>query len=174
MRGILGAVIGAAVGFGLSQVARCASGTCPLTGNPIVATLLFAAVGAFIASSGSSQKGAATRVRPQTSNLALISSEQEFETKVLQSSLPALVEFYAAWCGPCRRMAPIIEELAAAVQGKAVVAKLDVDNLRTVAERYEVQAVPTFILFRSGKAEKRLTGSQTKQKLLDALRLAAS
>lgn len=89
-----------------------------------------------------------------------------FETEVLQSKVPVLVDFWAAWCGPCRAIAPSVEELATEYQGKLKVVKLDVDENMEISARYGVQSIPTLILFKDGDAVERLMGAYPKPAIL--------
>ncbi len=85
-------------------------------------------------------------------------TDANFETEVLKASLPVLVDFWAAWCGPCRQLAPHVEAIAGEFVGKLKVGKLDVDsNIRT-AGAYQVQGIPTLLLFRNGKVEEQIVG----------------
>lgn len=100
------------------------------------------------------------------SKLLSIQSDADFEREVLQSPLPVLVDFYADWCGPCRALAPIIEEIAAELDGKLKVVKFDVDQNQQIAIAYGVQSIPTLLLFKNGTEVERLIGYMSKSKLL--------
>jgi thioredoxin 1 len=89
-----------------------------------------------------------------------------FETEVLQSKVPVLVDFWAAWCGPCRAIAPSVDQIAAEYQGRLKVVKMDVDENMEVSARYGVQSIPTLILFKDGDAVERLMGAYPKPAIL--------
>lgn len=93
-------------------------------------------------------------------------SLENFEKEVLKSEKPVLVDFYADWCGPCNAMAPVIEELATELDGKAKVGKINVDENSDIAVEYNVMSIPTLIIFKNGKEEKRLVGLRDKEELL--------
>ena len=93
-------------------------------------------------------------------------NSENFEEEVLKSEKPVLVDFYADWCGPCNAMAPVIEELATELDGKAKVGKINVDNNPDIAVEYNVMSIPTLIIFKNGKEEKRLVGLRDKEELL--------
>ena len=88
-----------------------------------------------------------------------------FEKEVLQSELPVLVDFYADWCGPCKMMAPIVEGLAQDYDGKVKVGKLNIDDGMEIAQQYRVMSIPTFILFKDGKAVETSVGAMSKDEL---------
>lgn len=91
---------------------------------------------------------------------------ENFEKEVLKSEKPVLVDFYADWCGPCNAMAPVIEELATELDGKAKIGKINVDDNPDIAVEYNVMSIPTLIIFKNGKEEKRLVGLRDKEELL--------
>jgi len=96
-------------------------------------------------------------------------TEDNFESEVLESSVPVVVDFWAEWCGPCRALSPIIEQLADAVDGKAKVGKVNVDNAQSVAMNYGISAIPTVIIFKNGEPEKKMVGLTTLQDLQNAV-----
>ncbi|CAN1491804.1 TrxA Thiol-disulfide isomerase and thioredoxins [Mycobacteriaceae bacterium] len=89
-----------------------------------------------------------------------------FAEAVLSSATPVLVDFWATWCGPCRMVAPVLEEIAAEKSGQLIVAKLDVDANPATARDYQVVSIPTLILFKDGKPVKRVVGAKGKAALL--------
>lgn len=98
--------------------------------------------------------------------MAKVFTSENFEQEVLKSDRPVLVDFWATWCGPCRRQAPIIEELAE--EGYAV-GKLDVDQEMELAQKYQVMSIPTLIVFKNGEEAARLVGLTPKEKLKELL-----
>ena len=96
-------------------------------------------------------------------------SSENFEKEVLNSQQLVLVDFYADWCGPCKIMAPIIEELANELQGKAKVGKINVDENQDLAMEYGIMSIPTIVIFNKGKELKRLIGVKSKSELLSFL-----
>ena len=80
-----------------------------------------------------------------------IVSDADFEAEVLKSSQPVLVDFFAEWCGPCKAMAPALEEVAKDMEGQVKIAKIDVDDNPEITSRYQIQAMPTLIMFKDGE-----------------------
>lgn len=90
----------------------------------------------------------------------------EFQSKVLDEKQPVLVDFFATWCGPCRMLAPTLEEVAKETEGKAKVFKLDIDQSPEIASRYGVMSVPTLVLFENGQIKKQMVGAQPKAQIM--------
>jgi thioredoxin 1 len=103
---------------------------------------------------------------------ALEVTDANFEDAILNAERPALVDFWAVWCGPCRIVSPIVEEIAAEYDGRLVVGKLDVDSNRDTAVRFGIQAIPTLLLVKDGEIADRIVGAVDKNSLktkLDAI-----
>jgi thioredoxin 1 len=100
------------------------------------------------------------------SGATLSVSDADFEKEVLQSSVPVLVDFFAEWCGPCKAMAPALEQLAAELKGKVKVAKLDVDQNPEVTQKYRIQAMPTLMVFKDGQVAAQRLGALTQKRQL--------
>jgi thioredoxin 1 len=96
-------------------------------------------------------------------------TDSTFDQVVLQATKPTVVDFWAVWCGPCKMIAPVLEEIAAEYDSRLQIAKLDVDHNNESAMKYGVMSIPTLILFKDGKLVERVIGFMPKQKLLDKL-----
>ena len=93
-------------------------------------------------------------------------SDLDWETEVLQSDTPVLVDFWAEWCGPCRMVGPVVEEIASEQQGTLKVVKLNVDDSPDTARKYRVMSIPTLMVFQGGDEKKRIVGARGKGQLL--------
>jgi len=96
-------------------------------------------------------------------------TEKEFKTEVLESSTPVLVDFWAPWCGPCRRVAPLVEELAQQYVGRLKVCKVDVDQNQELAAGYGINSIPTLMIFKDGDVVDRFVGIPPRDRLENAL-----
>lgn len=96
-------------------------------------------------------------------------TDANFQTEVLESSLPVLIDFWAPWCGPCRMVAPHVEAIAELVQGKAVVGKVNVDDHPALAQRFGVMSIPTLIIIKDGNMVAREVGARAQAAIEDML-----
>lgn len=93
-------------------------------------------------------------------------SDDSFEQEVLQSQLPVLVDYWAEWCGPCKMIAPILEEIASEYDGKMTVAKLNIDDNQATPPKYGIRGIPTLMLFKNGNVEATKVGALSKSQLM--------
>jgi thioredoxin 1 len=103
-----------------------------------------------------------------------IVTDQNFEKEVLKSEVPVLVDFWAAWCGPCKVIAPIIDEIAEELEGKVKVCKINVDENPITPGKYGIRAIPTLIIFKKGEPIEVIVGAVSKGVILNALNKALS
>lgn len=96
-------------------------------------------------------------------------TDDNFQKEVLDSAVPALVDFYATWCGPCQAQAPIVQELATEYEGKVRIGKIDVDEANETAGKYQIMSIPTLMIFKGGQPVAKLVGFQSKEKLKEEL-----
>ncbi len=100
---------------------------------------------------------------------ALEVTDATFENEVIKSSLPVLVDFWAVWCGPCKMIAPVVEEIAGEKTGSLKVCKVDVDKSRGVATKYGIRSIPTLLLFKNGQVVEQIVGAAAKAALLNKI-----
>ena len=168
LRIFLGVLIGGLIGAGLGYFGKCSSGSCPLTANPYRGAIYGAVMGALLVSAFSR----VPKEREESSNVVHINSEADFKVRVLDANGICLVDLFSDRCPPCSVLAPTISLLADKYAGKVNVCKVDVDQAPTVAQRYDVSAVPTVLIINNGKEIKRLVGLRSEVEyiaLLDKL-----
>ncbi len=105
--------------------------------------------------------------------MAVEITSTNFQSEVVDSDLPVLVDFWAEWCGPCRAVAPVVEDLASEYAGKIKVAKLDIDAEPGLASQFGIMSIPTIALFRGGKVVQQSMGAKPKDRLVKDLNLTA-
>ena len=96
-------------------------------------------------------------------------SDKTFDAALEQTDLPVLVDFWAGWCNPCKMLAPVIDEIAAETEGKALICKVDIDENEKLASRYGIMSIPTLLCFKNGELVSQMVGVQPKQVILNAL-----
>lgn len=96
-------------------------------------------------------------------------TDSSFDEEILKSSVPVMVDFWATWCGPCRALAPVVDELATAYSGKLKVAKMDVDKNAATPNRYNVRGIPTLLIFKDGKLQEQIVGYVPKDTIEKAI-----
>lgn len=186
IRILIGIALGGALGAFLGWKGRCATGACPLTSNPWLGGLWGAMLGALVVNaffsttslfsgSGAGTRNSNTRSdRSMTTTASMVNlgRTEDFQTVVLEASIPVLVDFWAVWCGPCRMQGRVLEELAPRINGDALIVKVNVDEHPDLARRYNVSSIPTLMVFREGSVQQRMVGMQSIQVLQKALGLS--
>ncbi|MDQ6630147.1 MAG: thioredoxin [Verrucomicrobiota bacterium] len=99
----------------------------------------------------------------------IILTSTNFDNEVLKSSLPVLVDFWAEWCGPCKMIAPVLDELAGEFEGRAKIAKVNIDEHQNLAAEYGVRAIPTLLVFKGGQVAEQIVGMRSKRDLKSSL-----
>ena len=101
-------------------------------------------------------------------NIITVTTEN-FEEKVLKAEIPVLVDFWASWCGPCRAVAPVMEEIASDYEGKIFVGKVNVDDQSELAQKFRIMSIPTIMLFKNGEVVEKMVGSKSKSEFAQVI-----
>ena len=96
--------------------------------------------------------------------------ENQFQAEVLESDIPVLVDFYADWCGPCKMMSPVLDQIASEQEGKLKIVKVNVDNAQDLAISYNVMSIPNMVLFQGGEPKENIVGAMPKPRLMSQLK----
>ena len=161
----IGVLIGGSLGAMLGYFGKCTTGTCPLTANPYRGAFIGSLMGGLLAFSG-----AASRPRDESGHAAVqIDTAADFERQVLQAEQPVLMDFYSDSCPPCRKLAPTIETLAEEYKGRAVVCKVNVEQVPDLARQYGIQGIPAVLFFSGGKEVQRLVRLKPRDTYTDVL-----
>ena len=99
----------------------------------------------------------------------VVLTDANFDKEVLQAETPVMVDFWAEWCGPCRMIGPVVEELAEEFEGKFKVGKINVDQNQGTAAKYGIRSIPTLLLFKQGELVEQIVGAQPKNKILESM-----
>lgn len=169
----LGILIGGGLGFIWHKVAGCSTGACPLTATPLRAIAYGAFMGLLLTSMGCNRQKVSAPP-PQESSMTTSTASAIHLTvgafeKIKAQTKPVLIDFWAPWCGPCRMQGPILDQVAAQMGEKAIIAKVNVDEERELAMTYGIQAIPTLIILKEGKIVQRMQGVQQANTLVQAL-----
>jgi thioredoxin 1 len=167
---ILSVLIGGGLGAALGYFGKCSSGTCPLTANWWRGALYGAVVG-FLFHAVSARNS--SNSSESTPNVSLI-QEQQFEAEVTQAAGPVVVDFFATWCGPCKRLSPMLDNLAGPLTNRVKFVKIDVDQSAKLAEQFRVEGVPTLVFFKDGKMIEKMVGLPARDVLQRKLESLAS
>ncbi len=161
MQSLIGALlIGAGLGAVLGRFGQCSTGACPLTANWRRGAVYGAVLGLLFHLSAGGSMGR----YPSVKNLIAI-DESRFEAEVARADRPVVVDFFATWCGPCKALAPRLDALAGEFSSKVRFVQIDVDQASALAQRFNVQGVPTLLFFKNGQVVDSVTGLASTEAL---------
>lgn len=169
---VLSVLIGGGIGAALGYFGQCSSGTCPLTSTWWRGALYGAAMGLLIGFT-SVRRGSAAAMNESSAQVKRI-AEAEFDAEVTRAATPVLVDFYAPWCGPCKALAPVLEDVAGQFTNQIKFVKVNVDEAPNLAQRYQIRAVPTLLVFKNGQVTDTLTGLTSAAALRSRLQAVVS
>ena len=162
----IGAAVGAAVGLTIALIGKGETGLSRTLGGPALTVLVCTIIGLIVPSVVYQFAGMA---RSRSEHVIEIQSTEQFDNVVLKSDKPVLVKFYLPGCPPCRKMAPIVDEIAEETRGRAVVVSVHAGSQAELSDMYNIRAVPAFFIIRSGRVVKTFRSMQSKETLLNTL-----
>ena len=165
MRLLVIVLIGAFAGGVLGYFGSCTTGACPLTANPFRGAGFGALLGLLIGYTGVGGVSARREPVPVSENIIYVQDLQGLRSLVATSRLPVLVDFYADWCGPCRRLSPELSALADDWKGHALIVKVNVDKQRDIAASFRVSGIPDIRVFMNGEQKRAVTGFRPQSDL---------
>jgi len=160
----LGLFLGGGIGYLASRV-LCLAGSCPITSNRPLMVAMGGMLGVWLVVSGCTK----SRPKEDTPFGTDLVSPEEYQAKVIDSKTPALVDFHATWCPPCHQLAPILAKLERRYSGKVAFFRVDVDEALKLAQKHDIQFLPTLILYRGGQKVERLEGFRGESELRQQL-----
>jgi len=161
---VLGVTLGVGGGYGASRL-LCIGGGCPLTSNRPLMMALGGLLGVWIAWSVC-RAGIGTVATPAAGEPT---TPEQFKARVVDPGRPAVVDFHATWCGPCRELAPIFDALEARYEGRIAFFRVDIDRAKVLAREQQVETVPTLVLYRDGQEFRRVSDALTEDVLVELL-----
>jgi len=165
MRVLIGAALGALIGGVAGYFGKCSTGTCPLTSSPWSGAVFGALIGVMMAHSLAGRTSTPAVSGPPPANLREVASEEEFNRMLGEARGTVLVDFFATWCGPCKRMMPELHSVAAQKAGDLTVLKVDIDKMPQLAQRYGVQGVPTLLVMEKSEIRHKAVGFRTAEQI---------
>jgi thioredoxin 1 len=152
---------GVGIGSAMGYFGQCSSGTCPLTATWWRGALYGGFMGLmFGLASGCNRPGGST---PENARVKPV-NQADFTNQVLQAAQPVVVDFFATWCGPCKELAPVLEELAGDFTNQVKFVKVDVDQAPELSQQYNISGLPTLLLFKGGQVVDTITGLESRER----------